>query len=165
MSALARILVADDSEVWRVKIRSILQGRPDWEVVGEACDGLQPVQKTTELRPDVVLLDIGMPILHGIEAAKRIRQSSPDSRIIFVTLNNDREVEVPTSSRRPPFFHFCWTTNIINSAKSTSIVLTCARTSASIAVRSPIISILSLVPSLPVVVNAAIVLGSGFSFR
>ena len=63
------------------------------------------------------------------------------------------------------FSHFCWATNIINSAKSTSIVLTCARTSASIAVRSPIISILSLVPSLPVVVSAAIVLGSGFSFR
>src|SRR6185312_11427859 len=60
-------------------------------------------------------------------------------------------------ARRPPFFHFCWTTNIINSAKSTSIVLTCARTSASIAVRSPIISILSLMPSLPVVVSSAMV--------
>src|SRR5262249_216684 len=72
---------------------------------------------------------------------------------------------LPTSSRRPPFFHLGWTTNIIKSAKSTSIVLTCARTSASIAVRSPIISIFSLVRSLPVVVSAAIVLGSGFSMR
>src|SRR5215470_10236454 len=71
---------------------------------------------------------------------------------------------LPTLRQEASFLHFCWATNIINSAKSTIIVLTCARTSASIAVRSPIISILSLVPSLPVVVSAAIVLGSGFPF-
>lgn len=94
LMSTARILVADDFDDWRVEIRSILQARPDWRVIGEACDGLQAVQKTVELRPDVVLLDIGMPILNGIEAAQRIRKSCPDSRIVFVTENNDREVEI-----------------------------------------------------------------------
>lgn len=72
-SFLTRILIVDDLEDWRVRVRSILQAQPDWQVVGEACDGLQALEKTAELRPDVVLLDIGMPILDGIKAAKRIR--------------------------------------------------------------------------------------------
>src|SRR6516162_3924544 len=60
------------------------QWRSEWQVICEVCDGLQAVEKAAELRPDVVLLDIGMPTLNGIEAAKRIRQGSPGSRIIFV---------------------------------------------------------------------------------
>jgi DNA-binding NarL/FixJ family response regulator len=70
----------------------MLQARPEWKVIGEACDGLEAVQRTTELQPDIVLLDIGMPILNGIEAAKRIRQDSPSSRIIFVTQENDADI-------------------------------------------------------------------------
>ena len=72
-----RILVADDFAERRVRIRSILKARPEWQVIGEACDGLQAVQTTTELCPDIVLLDIGMPILDGVEAAIRIRQGCP----------------------------------------------------------------------------------------
>jgi len=91
MSTL-RILVADDFAGWRSRLRSMLQKRPEWKVVGEACDGLQAIQKADELRPDIVLLDIGMPILNGIEAAKRIRQASPRSRIIFLTQENDADI-------------------------------------------------------------------------
>jgi DNA-binding NarL/FixJ family response regulator len=87
-----RILVADDFAEWRGRVRSILQTRPEWRVIGEACNGLEAVQRTTELHPDIVVLDIGMPILDGLEAAKRIRRDSPSSRIIFVTQEGDEDI-------------------------------------------------------------------------
>jgi DNA-binding NarL/FixJ family response regulator len=87
-----RFLVADDFADWRVRIRSMLQAQPEWQIIGEACDGLEAVQRTKELHPDIVVLDIGMPKLGGIEAAKRIRQDSPSSRIIFVTQENDADI-------------------------------------------------------------------------
>lgn len=87
-----RILIADDSAEWRIRIRSLLKARPEWQVISEACDGLDAVHTTTELSPDIVLLDIGMPVLNGLEAARRIRQNSPSSRIIFVTQENDEEI-------------------------------------------------------------------------
>jgi DNA-binding NarL/FixJ family response regulator len=67
------ILVADDHAKWRCNIRHILRARPEWQVISDACDGLEAVQKAIELRPDVVLIDIGMPNLNGIEAAMRNR--------------------------------------------------------------------------------------------
>jgi len=89
-----RIVVADDYAEWRVRVRSMLQAQPEWEVIGEACDGVEVVQRAMELRPDIVLLDIGMPIMNGIEAARRIRQTSPASRIIFVTQESDADTRI-----------------------------------------------------------------------
>lgn len=86
------ILVADDFVPWRAQARSLLQQRPEWQIV-EACDGLEAVHKATELRPDIVLLDIAMPVLNGIEAAQKIREASPHSRIIFVTMDGDADVK------------------------------------------------------------------------
>ena len=87
-----RILVADDFDGWRVKVREILGARPDWQIIFETCDGFEAVQKTLELRPDVVLLDLAMPSLHGIEAAERILKYAPDTKIIFLTQNPNTEI-------------------------------------------------------------------------
>jgi DNA-binding NarL/FixJ family response regulator len=86
------ILIAEDFLEWRIRIRSILKAVAEWKVVFEARDGTEAVEKAAELLPDIVLLDVGLPRLSGIEAAKRIRQVSPDSKIIFVTTNGDRDV-------------------------------------------------------------------------
>lgn len=87
-----RILVADDFVPWRAQVRSLLHQQPEWRII-EACDGLEAVHKAAEFRPDIVLLDIGMPVLNGIEAAQKIREASPHSRIIFVTSDGDADVK------------------------------------------------------------------------
>jgi len=64
----------------------------DWEIVFEACDGLEAVQKTVELHPDVVLMDLSIPGLNGIEATRRIRQLSPNVKIVILTQDTDEEL-------------------------------------------------------------------------
>jgi DNA-binding NarL/FixJ family response regulator len=87
-----RALVVDDFEPFRRFICSTLEQIPDLQVIGEAFDGLEAVQKTQELKPDLILLDMGLPTLNGIEAANRIRQVAPDVAIIFLTQNRDKDV-------------------------------------------------------------------------
>jgi len=70
----------------------LLQARPEWQVVAETSDGLETVRKVEALKPDLILLDIALPNLNGIEAAGRIRQLSPSSKIVFLSQNNDRDV-------------------------------------------------------------------------
>jgi DNA-binding NarL/FixJ family response regulator len=90
--SLIRVLVVDDFENWRSQIHLLLQARPAWQVIAEASDGSEAVQKAEDLKPDLILLDIGLPKLNGLEAARRIRQRSPSSRIIFVSQNSDLDV-------------------------------------------------------------------------
>jgi len=87
-----RILVVDDHEGWRRKVCQLLQVRPEYQVIGEASDGSEAVQRAEELKPDLIVLDIGLPKLNGIEAARQIRQRSPSSKIVFLSLNNDLDV-------------------------------------------------------------------------
>jgi len=87
-TALVRILVVDDFLPFRSFTVSTLRKRPGFRIVEEAFDGEEAVQKAKELRPDLVVLDIGLPALNGIEAARRIRAVSPDSKILFLTCNN-----------------------------------------------------------------------------
>ena len=69
-----RVLVVDDFELWRRRICTALQMQPDLQVIGEASDGSEGVQKAQELQPDLILLDVGLPKLSGIEAARRMRE-------------------------------------------------------------------------------------------
>jgi DNA-binding NarL/FixJ family response regulator len=86
-----RILITDDSADWRHQVRLELQARPEWQIISEASDGLEAVQKAQDLKPEIILLDIGIPKLNGIEAARQIRQLSPSSKIVFLSQNNDRD--------------------------------------------------------------------------
>ncbi len=70
----------------------MLQARPEWQVIAEAADGPEAIQKAEELKPDLIVLDIGLPKLNGIEAARQIRQLSPSSKIIFLSQNRDLDV-------------------------------------------------------------------------
>ena len=85
------ILLADDYEPWRSRVRSFLERQTKYKI-SEACDGLDAVRKAVELRPDVVLLDISMPGLNGIQAAIKIRELSPDSRIIFLSQERHEDI-------------------------------------------------------------------------
>ncbi len=86
------ILVVDDFKDWRRQVHSLLPARPVWQIIAEASDGTEAVQKAEDLKPDLILLDIGLPKLGGIEAARQIRQCSPSSKIIFLTQNYDLDV-------------------------------------------------------------------------
>jgi len=83
-----RIVLVDDHAVARRGLRSVLGVNPDIQVVGEAADGEEAVKKVSDLLPDIVLLDISLPGLSGLEAAPSIRSISPNSRIIFVSQHN-----------------------------------------------------------------------------
>jgi DNA-binding NarL/FixJ family response regulator len=87
-----RVLVVDDFEPFLRFIRSMLQERPELQVICEVSDGLEAVQKAEELQPDLILLDIGLPTLNGIEAARRIRKLAPECKIIFVTQEPSADV-------------------------------------------------------------------------
>jgi DNA-binding NarL/FixJ family response regulator len=83
---LVRILVVDDFKPWRSFVRSVFRGSPEFEIVGESTDGHEAVRMSSELQPDIVLLDIGLPKLNGFDAAREIQQVSPGSKIVFVSL-------------------------------------------------------------------------------
>ena len=85
MMPTIRVLVVEDFESMRKSVCSALRKRQELVVIGEASDGLEAVQKAIELKPDLVLMDIGLPSLNGIEAARRIRQIVPEAKIIFLT--------------------------------------------------------------------------------
>lgn len=90
--SLTRVLVVEDYERFRRFVCSTLGKRDDFKIVGEAADGLEAVHKAEELRPDLVLMDIGLPRLNGIEAARRIIALLPECKIVFLTQEDSAEV-------------------------------------------------------------------------
>ena len=92
MTSRLRVLVVEDHEPFRRVICELLQQRADLLIVGEAADGLDAICQAEALRPDVVMLDIGLPMLSGIEVAGRIRATVPDAKLMFVTNESSLEV-------------------------------------------------------------------------
>ena len=90
--AAFKVLVVDDYEPFRQVVRSILELRDDLQIIGEASDGFEAVEKACALQPDLIVLDIGLPELNGISAAKRLRQITPEARILFVSEESSSDI-------------------------------------------------------------------------
>ena len=86
---MTRILLADDHTLVRQGLRRILEEQPDWQVVAETGNGLDAVRLAEELQPDVVILDIGMPLLNGLEAARQIAKRVPSARVLMLSMHAD----------------------------------------------------------------------------
>jgi DNA-binding NarL/FixJ family response regulator len=87
-----RILVVEDFEPWRRFISSMVEREPRLRIICEVSDGLEAVQKAKELKPDLILLDIGLPKLNGIAAARQIRRFTPNSKILFLSQESSSAV-------------------------------------------------------------------------
>jgi len=87
-----KVLIADDHEIVRQGLRSMLEAQRDCQVVGEAGDGRQAVTLTKELNPDVVILDIGMPTLNGLEATRQILKMRPQTKVLILTMHESDSV-------------------------------------------------------------------------
>src|SRR5258705_2064741 len=90
--AAFRIFIADDHEVVRKGLCALLQAEPGWEVCGEAADGREAVEKIRELKPDAIILDIGMPGLNGLEATRQIIKEDPRARVLILTFHDSDQV-------------------------------------------------------------------------
>ena len=87
-----RILIVDDMAHVRQGLHTILQLSEDFEVVGEACNGLEAIRAADELKPDVVLMDLEMPVLGGLEATRRIKEQHPEVGVVILTIHGDEEI-------------------------------------------------------------------------
>jgi DNA-binding NarL/FixJ family response regulator len=87
-----RILVVDDHPVVRQGLKNLLDRHPDWEIIDEAEDGLEAVEKADRLKPDVVVLDLSMPRMNGLDACREIRKNAPDSEILIVTQHDSPQM-------------------------------------------------------------------------
>ena len=87
-----RILVADDHELVRRGVRTLLEAEPGWKVVAEVSDGQEAIEKAQQLKPEIVVLDIGMPRLSGLEAARRIRKTMPQIKVLILSMHDSEHL-------------------------------------------------------------------------
>jgi len=86
------ILIADDHAVVRAGLRTLLESRPNWEICAEAADGRDAVEKAAKHKPRVAIIDIGMPLLNGVEATRQIRKASPATEILILTMHESDDL-------------------------------------------------------------------------
>src|SRR5216684_3917509 len=87
-----RILVADDHQVVRTGLRALLESKTGWQVCAEATNGREALEKAKELKPDVAVLDISMPLLNGVEATRQIRKLSPKTEVLILTMHDSESL-------------------------------------------------------------------------
>ena len=87
-----RILLVDDHPIVRQGLKTLLEGHSGWEVIGEASDGAEAVEKAKDLNPDVMVLDVTMPRMNGLEACRMIRQKAPELEVLFVTQHDSPQM-------------------------------------------------------------------------
>lgn len=87
-----RILVADDHQVVRTGLRALLESKTGWQVCAEAANGREAVEKASAFRPEVAVLDIGMPLLNGVEATRQIRKVSPETEVLILTMHDSEQM-------------------------------------------------------------------------
>ena len=92
LQSLVRVLVVDDLELWHTFVHMRLDKEPNLHIIGVAVDGLEAVRKAEKLQPDLILLDISLPKLNGLEAARQIRRVAPKSTILFLSGESDPDV-------------------------------------------------------------------------
>jgi DNA-binding NarL/FixJ family response regulator len=86
------ILLADDHEVVRQGLRTILKARPEWEICGEAENGQDTIRAVQDLRPDVLILDVTMPVMSGLEVSQELSNSHPDTRVLIFTMHDSKSL-------------------------------------------------------------------------
>lgn len=101
---MTRVLIVDDHEVVRRGVRTVLEARAEFEVIGEAADGKEALQKAVEFTPDVVILDIGLPFLNGLTAAELIKNLRPETKVVGFTMFDSPGIE--STARRSGFDEF-----------------------------------------------------------
>src|ERR1700723_3355130 len=92
MDRRLRVLIADDHAVIRKRVKSIVEQHPRFEVIGEAIDGAKAIEEAQRLKPDVVVMNVNMPVLNGLEAAREINAKLPQSAIVILSLNADERL-------------------------------------------------------------------------
>lgn len=88
---MLRILIADDHDIVRKGVRDVVESHPGWEVCGEAANGQQTLEVAAREKPDVVILDVSLPIMNGLAVTRRLRQESPAARVLLFTMHDDDE--------------------------------------------------------------------------